>query len=71
MMTRIAIDPNVRVKGNRTYAGLEDVDGGPVAVGDRVRVWEPEGDISGFATVVDLDQDRNLVYLEVNWWTLN
>ncbi len=70
MTTRIAIDPNVRVTGNWTYAGFEDIEGGPVAPGDRVRVWEPESQLSGFATIVEVDCDRDLVYIEVNWSAL-
>lgn len=70
MTARITIDPNVRVSGNRTYAGLEDVDGGPVKPGDRVRVWEPESDVSGSATVERVDAERGLVYLDVNWSAL-
>ena len=41
MTTRMAIDLNVRVRVDQTYAGFEDVDG-PLTKGDTVRVYEPE-----------------------------
>ncbi len=71
MTARITIDPNVRVNGNRTYAGYEDISGGTVNVGDRVRVWEPESGVAGFGTVVECDDERQLIYLDVNWSALH
>lgn len=78
--TRIVIDPNVRVRGNQTYAGFEDVQAqgnlgrarlshadGPVAAGDRVLAVEAESGIVTDATVVDVDSERELVYLAVDW----
>ncbi len=44
--TRVAIDPNVRVRGNSTYAGFEDVDG-PISVGEEVEVYEAEAGLTG------------------------
>lgn len=66
MAARVAIDPNVRVRGNQTYAGLEDVDGA-VAVGSHVEVYEPETGLIGPAEVTDIDHEHRLVYLAVDW----
>lgn len=67
--TRIAIDPNIRVRGTGTYAGFEDADG-PLAVGDVVEVFEPESDLVGKGSVTDVDAERELVYLSVEWASL-
>lgn len=66
MTTRVAIDLNVRIRGNQTYAGLEDVTG-PLAIGSNVEVFEPETGLAGPAEVTEVDHDRQLVYLAVNW----
>jgi hypothetical protein len=76
----IEIDPNVRVRGNKTYAGFEDVQErgeltiarperatAPVAAGDKVLAWESEDDIVTDAVVVDVDLERRIVYLAVDW----
>jgi hypothetical protein len=67
--TRIEIDPNVRVRGQLTFAGLEDVYG-PLRLGQTVEVFEPEGDIVGEGRVVEIDIARQLVILGVNWASL-
>jgi hypothetical protein len=67
--TRVAIDLNVRVHGNQTYAGLEDVTG-PLAIGSHVEVYEPETGLVGPAEVTEVDQERRLVYLAVDWGKL-
>lgn len=80
MTVRIEIDPNVRVRGNKTYAGFEDIQAagqltrtrpdhadGPIAVGDKVLAWESEDDIVTDAEVVGIDYERRLVYLAVDW----
>lgn len=69
MKTRIAIDPNIRVRGNGTYAGLEDANG-PLAVGDAVEVFEPESGLAGQGSVTGVDNERELVYLSVEWASL-
>ncbi|GHE41985.1 hypothetical protein GCM10017673_50230 [Streptosporangium violaceochromogenes] len=69
MKTRIAIDPNIRVRGNGTYAGFEDADG-PLAVGDIVEVFEPESGLAGQGNVADVDNERGLAYLSVEWASL-
>lgn len=71
MTPRITIDPNVRVDHNRTYAGFEDVEGGEtVNLGMTVEVVEPEANLVGRATVTDVDAERELIYLEVDWPSL-
>lgn len=80
MTVRITIDPNVRVRGNQTYAGFEDVQeagnlgvsrmsraDGPLAAGDKVLAVEAEDGIVTDATVVDVDHERQLVFLAVDW----
>lgn len=80
MAVRVEIDPNVRVRGNKTFAGFEDIQAqhqlglsrpdradGPIAVGDKVLAWESEDDIVTDAEVVDIDRERRLVYLAVDW----
>jgi hypothetical protein len=64
--TRVAIDPNVRVRGNGTYAGFEDLDG-PVSVGEEVEVYEAESGLTGTGRVTEIDGGRELVYLSVDW----
>ena len=66
MTARVAIDLNVRVRGNQTYAGFEDVDGS-LAPGDDVEVYEPETGLVGHGRVTDVDDTRQLVYLIVDW----
>ncbi len=70
MITRIMIDPNVRVRGNGTYAGFEDVRG-PVSVGMDVQVYEPEAGIFGNGRVSEIDASRKLVFLSVDWESLS
>ncbi len=67
--TRIAIDPNVRVRGNGTYAGFEDVDG-PLALHLPVQVHEPESGLVGTGVITEIDPARELVYLSVDWSSL-
>ena len=66
---RIAIDLNIRVRGNGTYAGFEDVTG-PIAVGDQVEVFETESSLVGRGRVTEIDGERELVYLSVDWSSL-
>jgi hypothetical protein len=73
MSIEIVIDPNVRVEGNRTYAGFEDVLGGFVSdlhPGDHVTVVEEESDVVGDATIYSVDIGTQLIYLTVEWKTL-
>lgn len=68
-MTRIAIDLNVRVRGNLTYSGFEDIEG-DLPLDGWVEVYEPESDIVGWGRVVEIDEDTRLVYLEIEWAAL-
>jgi hypothetical protein len=68
-LTRVEIDPNVRVRGNQTFTGLEEVEG-PIAVGVWVRVYERESGVEGDAWVTDVDEGKGLVYLNVIWSSL-
>lgn len=69
-MTRVLIDPNVRVRDNMTYAGLEDVEG-PLELHAEVDVYEPESGLVGRAHVEEIDNERRLVFLKVTWKTLS
>jgi hypothetical protein len=69
-VTVIAIDLNVRVRGEQTYAGFEDVEGPLPRVGDTVRVRESESRVQGTAVVTEVDQARQIVYLAVDWSAL-
>lgn len=96
---RVEVDLNVRVRGNQTYAGFEDVQpgsvtyarasraDGPVSVGDAVHVVEPfegivadaivvgqkviafesESGIAGAAVVTEVDPEKRIIYLAVDW----
>jgi len=68
--TRVAIDLNVRVRGDQTYAGFEDVEGDMPFQGARVEVYERESGVFGKAEVIEIDSDRQLIFLRVNWAAL-
>ncbi len=70
METEIMIDPNVRVAGNETFSGFEDVRGPMPAVGQNVVVREPEGDLIGAGVVTRLDDTARLIYIAVDWPSL-
>ena len=70
METEIMIDPNVRVAGNETFSGFEDVRGPMPAVGQNVVVREPEGDLIGAGVVTRLDEAARLIYIAVDWPSL-
>ncbi|GAA1154476.1 hypothetical protein F4556_005002 [Kitasatospora gansuensis] len=69
-MTKIRIDPNVRVRGNLTYAGLDDVTG-ELKEHAEVEVYEPESGLAGHGHVEQIDLERGLVYVAVHWKTLS
>ncbi|MEE2056268.1 hypothetical protein [Rhodococcus artemisiae] len=74
MTTTLAIDPNVRVERNETYAGFEDVLSGrlgDVHEGDVVTVTEPESGLTGQGTVSRIDSIKELVYIAVDWKSLS
>ncbi len=66
MTIRIAIDLNVRVRGNQTFSSLDDADG-PVSVGDKVLAVEVETGIMTDATVTYVSDEHRFVYLAVDW----
>lgn len=76
-MISAVIDLNVRVCGNLTYVGYEDMSGEPV-LGLLVHVFEREAELAferepgleGIGRIVGLDEDLQLVYLKVDWCTL-
>jgi hypothetical protein len=65
--TEILIDPNVRVAGNETFSGFEDVVGALPPEGARVRVREPESNIVGEGVVTRVDEHDRLIYLAIEW----
>jgi len=71
---RISIDPNVRVSGNITFSGFEDMrdpDGHPTGLwpvtGQYLVAFEEEAGLQGPAKVVHVEHDKRLVYLKVPW----
>ena len=63
-MTRVEIDPNVRTRGNETYARTDEADG-DLNIGDAVILYESEDRIEWDGTVTRFD--RGLVYFRVDW----
>lgn len=71
MGPRVEIDLNVRVRGTGTYTGLENVYGGPVQPDDYVTVFESETGVEGNGRVTEVDHERRLVYLVVDWASMS
>lgn len=68
-MTRIEIDPNVRLRHDLTMSGFEDVQG-EIKAGEWVDVYESESGLEGRGLVSWVDEGRRLVYLAVDWSSL-
>lgn len=70
-MTVADIDLNVRCGPNDslTYVGFEDVDG-EFAISDWIEVRELESGVVGKGCVVEIDVDKELVYILVKWHDL-
>lgn len=68
-LVRVEIDPNIRVRGNQTLADYGDADG-PLSVGQPVRVHESEAGIVGDGVVTELDPEKRLAVLRVDWASL-
>lgn len=68
-MTRIEINPNLRVKGNQTVAEFSDVYEGTPRVGARVTVFEQESGLVGDGIVTEISDD-GLIYIHVDWSSL-
>lgn len=66
-MTEIMIDPNVRVAGDLTFSGFEDVLGPMPTVGQTVLAREPEANLVATGVVTRVDRADELVYIAVNW----
>ena len=65
-LVRVEIDPNIRVRGGQTLADYGDADG-PLSVGQKVRVYESEAGIAGDGVVIELDDEKRLIFLRVDW----
>lgn len=63
---RVQIDLNVRLGRTRTFSAFRHCDRIP-AVGEPVVVYEPEAGIEGPAVCSGIDEDKQLVYLDVDW----
>lgn len=71
MISRIQINPNLRVDGGNTVADLdEDVHGATPAAGDPVVVFEPMSGLVGRGWVVEVDHDERHVTVSVDWASL-
>ena len=68
-LVRVEIDPNIRAKGNQTLADYGDADG-PLSVGKPVRVYESEAGIAGDGVVTEIDEQKRLAILRVDWPSL-
>lgn len=74
MSIAIAIDPNLRIDGNATLAGFEDVMSGSVSeLGDGmpVEVREPESGVVGDGQIIHIDQAKRLIQVAVDWKSLH
>ena len=69
MGARVPIDLNDRTRDALTRARLEDVTGA-VTIGARITAYEPEDGVAADARVVEIDEEKQLVVLAVDWSTL-
>lgn len=70
---RVRIDPNIRVHGQDTLVGFEDVEGIDALVlhiGEVVTVYEPESGLRGEGSIIEVDPVKQLVTLAVDWSSL-
>lgn len=69
---KIAFDPNVRVEGNQTYVGFEDVQGDPshLSIGQKITVFESESKAETSGIITQIDSENRLIYLWVDWKNL-
>lgn len=67
---RIEIDPNLRVRGNQTIAGFEDIYDGQPIVGERCAVFEREAALLGHGWITAIDDAESLIYIDVVWSSL-
>ncbi|WP_336794176.1 hypothetical protein [Gordonia malaquae] len=69
----IAFDPNLRIEGNRSLAGFEDILDGELAalvVGSCVTLREVESGAETQGQVTSIDVDRRLIEITVDWESL-
>lgn len=66
----VEVDYNQRSAEDLVRAGFEDVRGGPIFEGLVVPVTMPDDESEGLATVVRIDDEARLIYLEVDWSTV-
>lgn len=64
-LRRVFVDFNARDDDDRLGTRLSRLES-PVSVGEQVIVYEP-GDIRARARVAKVEPDRNLVYFDVDW----
>lgn len=65
---RVRIDPKVRIHGQLTFAGFDDVDGNKVPkVGESVIAFHEPTGAEAAAVVTDRLEDAQLLYLGVAW----
>jgi hypothetical protein len=67
---RIEVDLNSRGRDGYTFSRLSRASG-PVAVGDTVTVFEPDDYVAAPARVVRVDRERDFVFLDVDWSSLD
>ena len=68
-LPRVPIDLNDRSHGGLTRARLADASA-PVGAGDAVVACEPEEGVVALAHVRQVDSDKGLIFLEVDWASL-
>ena len=69
---RVRIDLNIRVRGNRTLADFDDVEGdaADLHIGQAVTVYESESGLRGEGSIVEVDPAKQVVILAVDWSSL-
>lgn len=65
-LTRVEIDPNIRVRGNKARVGYEDADG-PLRPGQTVTVFESETGLTGTGVVSEVADVLRLAWIWVDW----
>lgn len=65
----VRIDPNIRVCGGQTIAEPGDISG-EVVLGCPVWVYEPEAGVIGEGVAVSFDEDKQLLFIDVDWPSL-
>lgn len=68
----VRIDPNIRVNGGQTIVEPADLTGvtGDLVIGQRVMVYEAESGLTGYGTLAEFDEDKQLFFIAVDWSSL-